>query len=317
MVMYLARRLLVSVPVLLLIGIFSFSLVHFMPGDAASTIAGESASAEQIEAIREEMGLNESLLTQFSVWVGNVLTGDLGTSYAYGTPVVSLITQSLEVTVSLVLLGFLVAAFAGALLGTAAGMSYGKRLDSILSWFMGLLLAVPTYWIAMLLIIVFVFYVGLFNSTGYTSISSDFVGWLHSLALPVMAIAATSTADIARQVRSSVHDVAGNDFILSAKAYGLTRRSIAFKHIGRNVGIPVITISGVQIERLIGAAVVIEAIFALPGFGNLMITAVLQQDMPVVQAAVLIVGATVVVINTLTDMSYALINPSVRRRGRL
>lgn len=177
----------------------------------------------------------------------------------------------------------------------------------------GLLLAVPTYWIAMLLIIVFVFGVGGFNSTGYTSFRTDVGGWLHSLILPASAIAATSIADVARQVRSTVHTVSGTDFIQSAKALGLSRRSILFKHVGRNSGVSIVTICGIQIERLIGAAIVIEAIFALPGFGSMLLTSVLQQDLPVVQAAVLLVGAAVIVVNLLVDLSYALINPAIRR----
>lgn len=313
MIRYAVDRILTAIPLLLIVGLFAFLLVNLMPGDAASTIAGEGASAAQVESVREDLGLNQPMYAQFFDWVGGVVQGDFGTSFAYNTSVSYLIVQRLEVTISLVALGFVLTVVLGIALGVLSGRNVGNRIDKSVNMFSGLLLAVPTYWIAMLLIIVFVFGVGGFNSTGYTSFRTDVGGWLHSLILPASAIAATSIADVARQVRSTVHTVSGTDFIQSAKAFGLSRRSILFKHVGRNSGVSIVTICGIQIERLIGAAIVIEAIFALPGFGSMLLTSVLQQDLPVVQAAVLLVGAAVIVVNLLVDLSYALINPAIRR----
>lgn len=312
MLRYSVDKLITAVPLLVIVALGTFGLVFLMPGDAAVTIAGEGATADQIAAVRRDLSLDQPLLVQFSQWVQGVVVGDFGMSYSYNASVKYLIMQRIEVTISLVFVGLLIAAVVGVALGVFAGLKAGGVFDRITTTLVTLGLAAPTYWIAILFIIVFALQLGWFSATGYAPLSEGIGPWLLSVVLPASAIAITSIADISRQVRATVSGVLDRDFIRTARAMGVPRGHIIVRHIGRNSGIPAVTIVGLQVERLIGAAVVVEILFAMPGFGTLLLNAVLNQDLPVIQAAVLLVAVVVILTNLLVDLSYGLINPRVR-----
>lgn len=311
---YIIRRLLVAFPIILIVALITFGLVYLMPGDPAATMAGDGATAEQIAAVRTEMGLDRSFFVQFFDWTGSALTGDLGRSFHYGVPVIDLLGHRIGVTLSIVVVGMFFAILIGVPAGLIAGMRPGTKTDRFVTGFTTLGISVPSFWLAMILISIFAIELRWFNATGYTPITEGFGSWLYSMLLPGLAVASTSAADIARQTRSSVATIVGQDFIRTNRAMGVKGSSIRLRHVMRNAGIPVATVTGLQIERLIGGAVVIELLFAMPGIGELTLTSVQSQDIPSIQGVVILVAAVVIVTNLIVDLSYAWINPKLRKR---
>lgn len=312
MLRYALDRIITAVPVLLLVALGTFLLVFLMPGDPATTIAGDGASREQIEIIRQDLGLDQPIHLQFWAWLQGLAIGDFGTSYSYSASVSFLIAQRFEVTLSLVVVGFVIAIVVGTVLGVVSGLRIGGPIDRVITVFTTVGMAAPTYWIAILFIIVFSLMLGWVDATGYTRFSEGFIPWLQSIILPSTAIAVTSIADVSRQVRSTVSSVREQDFVRTMAAMGVSYPRIVVRHIGRNSGVATVTIAGLQVERLIGAAVVVELLFAMPGFGSLLLNAVLTQDLPVIQTAVLLVATVVIATNLIVDLSYGLINPRIR-----
>lgn len=311
---YIIRRLLVAFPIILIVALITFGLVYLMPGDPAATMAGDGATAEQIAAVRTEMGLDRSFFVQFFDWTGSALSGDLGRSFHYGVPVTDLLGHRIGVTLSIVVVGMFFAILIGVPAGLIAGMRPGTKTDRIVTGITTLGISVPSFWLAMILISIFAIELRWFNATGFTPITESFGGWFYSMLLPGLAVASTSAADIARQTRSSVATVVGQDFIRTNRAMGVKGSSIRMRHVMRNAGIPVATVTGLQIERLIGGAVVIELLFAMPGIGELTLTSVQSQDIPSIQGVVILVAAVVIVTNLIVDLSYAWINPKLRKR---
>lgn len=314
MIGYAIRRLLVAFPIIVIVALITFGLVYLMPGDPAATMAGDGATAEQIAAVRTEMGLDRPFFIQFFDWGGSALSGDLGRSFHYGVPVTELLSHRIGVTVSIIVVGLFFAILIGIPAGLIAGMRPGSATDRIVTGLTTLGISVPAFWLAMVMISIFAIELGWFNATGYTPISEGFGGWLYSMLLPGLAVAATSAADIARQTRSSVVTVVGQDFIRTNRAMGVKSASITMRHVLRNAGISIATITGLQIERLLGAAVVVELLFAMPGIGDLALTSVQSQDIPAIQGVVILVASIVIVTNLVVDLSYAWINPKLRKR---
>lgn len=314
MIGYIIRRLLVALPIILIVACITFGLVYLMPGDPAATMAGDGATAEQIAAVRTEMGLDRSFFVQFFDWTGSALTGDLGRSFHYGVPVTDLLGHRLSVTLSILVVGLVFSILIGVPAGLIAGMRPGTKTDRIVTGFTTLGISVPSFWLAMVLISIFAIELRWFNATGYTPITEGFGPWFYSMLLPGLAVASTSAADIARQTRSSVATVVGQDFIRTNRAMGVKGTSIRLRHVLRNAGVPIATVTGLQVERLIGGAVIIELLFAMPGIGELTLTSVQSQDIPSIQGVVILVAAVVIVTNLIVDLSYAWINPKLRKR---
>lgn len=311
---YVVRRLLVAVPLVAIVALLTFGLVHMMPGDSAAQIAGDGATAEEIEAVRTELGLDRNFFVQFGDWIWSALQGDLGHSFFYGQPVSTVLGHRIGVTTSIVIVGLIMALIIGIPAGILAGMRPGSITDRVVTFLTTLGLAIPAFWLAIMLIAFFAIQMGWFRATGYTPISEGFGSWLGSMILPSAAVAATSAADVARQTRSSVATVIGQDYIRTTRAMGVKPRSITMLHVLRNAGVPVITIAGLQVERLLGAAVVVELLFAMPGIGQMALTAVQSQDIPAIQGVVILIAIIVIVVNLLVDLSYAWINPRLRKR---
>lgn len=313
MIGYAFRRLLVTVPLVAIVACLTFGLVYLMPGDPAATIAGDGATTAEIAKVRHQLGLDRSFFVQFGHWVVAAGHGDLGTSFQFNVPVTSLLGQRFGVTASIVVVGLVFSVLIGVPAGLVAGLRPGSITDRVVTFITTLGISVPAFWLAMMLIGLFAIRLDLFNATGYTSISKGLWPWFYSMILPGAAVAATSAADIARQTRSSVATVVGMDHVRTSRAMGLRRRSINLKHVLRNSGVPVATVAGLQVERLIGAAVVVELLFAMPGIGDLTLNAVLSQDIPTIQGVVIVIGTVVILANLVVDLSYAWINPRLRK----
>ena len=310
---YALRRVLVTIPLVAIVACLTFGLVYLMPGDPAATIAGDGATAADIAKIQHELGFDRSFFVQFGDWMASAVQGDLGNSFMFNVPVTDLLGQRFGVTTSIVVVGLVFSVLIGIPAGLIAGLRPGSMTDRVVTFITTLGISVPAFWLAMLLIGLFAISLGMFNATGYTPISEGVWPWFYSMILPGVAVAATSAADIARQTRSSVATVVGMDHVRTSRAMGLRARSINLKHVLRNSGVPVITVAGLQVERLIGAAVVVELLFAMPGIGDLTLNAVLSQDIPTIQGVVILIATVVILVNLLVDMSYAWINPRLRK----
>lgn len=309
---FILSRLLATIPLLLALSLLIFLMIHLIPGSAAAVILGEAAAPEHVAALEAELGLNDPLYIQYARWMGRALQGDLGNSLINGRPVVAAISARLPVTLSLAAGGLSVGLLLGLTTGIIAGTHPGSLLDRLSVMLASLGLAVPTFWLALLLAAGFAVELDWFPAIGYTPFRESPLGWLHSLVLPALALGLPSSALIARQMRSSLRSVMQMPYIRAARATGVDGRHLISRHALRNALIPVMTIIGFELTRLIGGAFLVEQVFALPGMGSLVITAVLERDLPLVQGVVLVTAALVVLINLLVDISYGWLNPRVR-----
>lgn len=313
MAKYALKRILVALPLLFVVSIGAFGLVYMVPGDSAAVVAGESASRERIAEVREQLGLNDSFFEQYWRWLTDALGGDFGTSIVHGQPVVDIILDRSGVTFSLVVVGLILSVLIGIPAGVAAGARAGSRTDRVITALTTLGIAIPAFWLAMLLVIVFAISLRIFDATGYTPLSEDPLGWLYSMALPGLAIAAASAADIARQTRASMADSMQLDHIRTGYAMGFTRRSVVYRHALRHAGPPIATVVGLQVERLLGAVVVVEIVFAMPGLGTFLVNSAQSQDVPVIQGIIMLIAIIVILVNLIVDLSYAWISPRLRK----
>ncbi|MCB1298212.1 MAG: ABC transporter permease [Microthrixaceae bacterium] len=313
MLIFILKRILAAIPVLFIVTLIAFSLIYMIPGDAAIVAAGENASQERIEQVREQMGLNRPAIVQYFVWIGDLLTGNLGVSLISGHTNAEMIANALPVTVSLALIALTWSLIAGVLIGTFAGLNRDSWIDRTLTALTTFGLAVPTFWIGLILVVTFALQFRMFPATGFTPITEGVGPWLSHLVLPALALGTTTAAEIARQTRAGMIDVLEQDYIRTATAKGLPRWIVVGKHTTKNAAIPVVTVFGLQAAALIGGSVIIEQVFAMPGLGSLALRSIIERDFPVIQAFVVVVTLFVLVINLLVDISYAYFNPKVRQ----
>ena len=283
-----------------------------VPGDPAVTAAGQDATAEQIAATRERLGLDHSILVQFFHWFGNVLTGDLGTSLQGAGSVSQLIVDRFPATASLALLSIVLSVVIGVPAGVVAATHRGRAIDRIVTLVSSAGIAVPSFWLGLVLVIVFSLSTHLLPSSGYVPFTTNPAEWFRYIIMPAATLAAASTAEIARQVRGSMIDVLEQDYIRTATAKGMLPRTVLLKHALKNSGVPAMTMVGLQVTFLLGGSVIVEQIFGIPGIGALSITAVLQRDIPVIQGVVLVAALAVLIVNFFVDLSYRYFNPKVR-----
>ncbi|MCW0213496.1 MAG: ABC transporter permease [Pseudonocardia sp.] len=314
MVTIVGRRIVAIVPVLLIVSFLTFSLTYLVPGDAASVAAGDNASAEQIELVRQQLGLDRPFLVQYASWLWHVVQGGLGTSLLSSRSVLTSLTEALPVTLSLTLLSMLFAVVVGLLLGLVAGLRPGSAVDRIATTVASLGISMPSFWLALILVNIVAIQLGLAPVAGYISIAEGgLAGWFQHLLLPAVALGTITAAEVTRQTRAGVVDVSEQDYIRTAVAKGMPTRLVVVKHILKNAAIPVVTVLGLQFGALVGGAIVIERIFGLPGLGTLAIDSVLNQDFPVVQGLVLMITLFVLLVSFLVDTSYLYFNPKVRQ----
>ena len=310
--LYLIRRILAAIPILILVGLITFLLIHLTPGDPAAVVAGENASLEAIEAARHRLGLDQPFLLQFWHWLRAVSVGDLGTSFTSGRPVTDLIFDRMPITLSLTAGSTLIGVGLAVPLGVFAAIKRGSYLDRITIFGTSLGIAAPEFFIGLLLVLIVALNWGWLPATGYSPFAEDPVEYFRRLALPSLTLGLGVAAELARQVRGAMIDVLSRDYIQTARAKGLSTLSIIVKHGLKNASIPVVTVLGLQIRRLLGGAVIVEQIFAMNGVGSLAVRAVFLRDLPVLLGVALSTAVVVLFVNLLVDMSYGYFDPKVR-----
>lgn len=310
---YIARRLLGIIPLLFLISFAVFALVLAVPGDPARTIAGGlDADESRVEEIRAELGLDDSLWQQYTRWLGDVLSGDLGTSLFNNRTVMSELTERFPVTLSVALGAVFFAALFGIPLGMWAGMRPGTFVDRAIGVGTSLGIALPDFFLATALVVVLAVQRDLLPSIGYTDFAVDPVDWARHLIMPWIALGVSAAASLARQVRGATMEVLESDYIRTARAKGLSERRVIGKHALKNALTPAMTVLGLQFAYLLGGTFIIESIFSLPGIGQYMLAAITSRDLPVIQGVVLLVAVIFVVTNLVVDVLYGVVNPKVR-----
>lgn len=306
------RRLGGSLLVLWLVSILTFLLVQLIPGDPAEVIAGENATVAEVARIRTELGLDKPVLEQYFNWFTGVLHGDLGHSLSTNRSVVSTIAEAAPATLVITTMALLVAVVIGVSAGVAAGLTQGSWVDRAVSTLATLGIAMPSFWLAMVLVSLFALTNPWLPATGYVDIREGFGVWLSHVVLPATALGLATAAELARHTRGCVADVLTRPYIRTARARGASGAWLVRKHILRNSAIPVVTVLGLQAGRLFGGVIVVEAVFGISGLGSLAINSVLQRNYPMIQGYVLLSAVIVVLINLIVDLAYGWINPKVR-----
>ncbi|GAA5230023.1 ABC transporter permease [Arthrobacter cryoconiti] len=315
MIRYILTKLWQSALTLVLSAVVVFLGVRLLPGDPARAMAGEDASPEQLAAMREQLGLDDSLPAQFMTFLSNLSRGDFGTSTRTGTPVIDLIATTLPVTLWLSAYAIAVAVLVGVLFGVIAERFRGRWPEWFTNGFALLGLSVPNFWLGILAILYLAVGLGWFPASGYVDVLSDPIKGLYYLTLPAVILGTSLAAVIMRQTRASMIETMNTDYVRTAKAKGLSGARVLTRYGLRNSLIVVVTIVGLQLGGLISGAVVTERIFALPGFGKLTLDAVFTRDYPVIEAVVLIITLSYIVINLSVDVLYSVINPRIRIGG--
>jgi peptide/nickel transport system permease protein len=312
MIVYILRRLGATLIVMAVVALFVFSLLFLTPGDPAAVIAGDVATADDIQRIRAKLGLNEPFLVQFGGWVGRLLHGDLGTSIFTNLPVTKLIGQRVQPTVSLTLLTLVVAVLIAVPVGVVAAAKAGTWIDRVVMGFSVLAFSVPVFVLAYLLIGLFAVRLEWLPVQGYRPLGEGLWPWLSHLILPSVALGTVYMAFIARITRAAMLDVLAQDYIRTANAKGLAPRAVLTHHALKNAGVPIITVIGIGIALLISGAIVTETVFAIPGIGRLTVDAILRRDYPIIQGVILLFSGVYVLINLLVDLSYRFFDPRIR-----
>ena len=309
---FIARRLVSTIPVLLFVAIFVFMLLRLTPGDPAAIIAGDNATSDQVAAIRAKLGLDEPLYTQFFIWSGKALAGDFGESFFFKKTVAELIAQRIEPTAMLALCTLLLAVAVAVPLGVLAAARQGGWVDRTVMGFSVLGFSVPVFVVGYLLIYLFAIQLGVLPVQGYKRIAEGFGDFIIRLILPSITLAVIYIALISRITRASVIETLGEDYIRTARAKGLSERTVLLRHALRNAAVPIITVIGIGIALLIGGVVVTESVYNIPGIGRLTVDAVLARDFPVIQVVILMFSFVYVLINLLVDIAYSFFDPRIR-----
>lgn len=315
MLRYTLKRLLSLSLSLLVASIVIFLAIEVVPGDPASYMLGLNAQADTIAALREELGLNVSLFQRYVNWVSGMLTGNFGTSYTYRTPVVEMIGARIWISLPLALYALLLSMLIAFPAGILAASKRGSVADTLVMGITQLGVAIPNFWFAMLMVLVFAINLRWFSAGGFPGWDSGFWVAMKALTLPAVSLALPQASILARVMRSALLDTLGEDFVRSARAKGLNRRQALWRHALRNAMIPVLTIIGLQFSFLLAGAIIIENVFFLPGLGRLVFQSISQRDLIVVESVVMLLVFAVVVVNFTVDIAYALVDPRLRRRS--
>lgn len=312
MLKFMSLRVLLAIPTLLFASFLTLFLIQLMPGNPALTILGLNATPEQVEALNEELGVNQPFIQQLGSWLGSLLQGDLGTSIFTNQPVIQALLLRAPVTVSLAVCATLLVGVAGIAIGAVAALR-GGMTDRVVVASSVALSAIPNFWLGLILVLVFAIWLPLFPATGYTPLFESPINWARGLTLGVIAIAVGSIASVARQTRSAMLEVLAKDYIRTLRAAGVPRWSIVLKHALRNAAVTVVPTIGIQFIGILSGAIVVEQVFAFSGLGQLTVTAVQQHDYPVIQGVVLFTTMLVVLANLVVDALAYTLNPRLRR----
>ncbi|MBO3682264.1 ABC transporter permease [Streptomyces sp. NEAU-YJ-81] len=305
------RRLASAVPIMAIVATLTFLLVQLVPGDPASFLLGTGATADEVASLRASLGLDRPKLVQYGDWIGGLFQGDLGVSLVSNQTVADALGSALPVTVSVALLATVFTLLVGVTLGTVAAVR-GGVVDRAVMWGASIGMAVPSFWLAGVLVLAFAIRLPVLPATGYVAFTTSPGEWLSHLVLPMVAVGLAGMGPVAFQTRAGVVDQLSRDYVRTLTANGLSRRRIVFRHVLRNASGPVVTVLSLGFVFALGGVMVIEAIFNLPGVGTLMLSSIRQQDLPIVQGAVLAFSLIIVAVNLLTDVVAAALNPRIR-----
>ena len=309
---YLVRRILATIPVMGVVAVIVFLLLHLAPGDPATLIAGDFATAEDIARIGKQLGLDRPLPVQFVGWVGQILQGELGTSIFSQLPVSRLIRQRLEPTLVLSMTTLVIAVILAVPVGVLAAWRARTWIDRVVMGFAVCGLSVPVFVLGYLLIYFFAIRLGWLPVQGYVSLTQGLWPCLRSIVLPSLALGSIYMALIARITRASLLEVLQEDYVRTAHAKGLSTLTVVVTHALRNASIPIVTIIGVGLTLLIGGVVITESVFAIPGIGRLTVDAILRRDYPIIQAVILLSSGVYVLVNLVIDLVYTVLDPRIR-----
>ena len=309
---YVGRRFLASIPVVLFVAIVTFSLLYLTPGDPAEVLAGDDATAEDVARIRENLGLNRPYPVRLGIFLGNTLTGDLGTSVFSGQKVSALIADRFEPTLSLAIFATIIAISMGLPLGVIAAWKANTWIDRSIMVYAVIGLALPPFFMGFLMVWAIGLQLRLFPVAGYAPLTEGVGDYFNYLFLPAVAASNTFMALIIRMTRSSVLEVLKQDYIRTARAKGLSETLVLFRHGVRNAALPILTVIGFGVAYLITGLVVVESVFAVPGLGRLLVDAIARRDYPVIQGVVLVISTAYVLVNLSVDLLYAYFDPRIK-----
>ncbi len=316
MTLFILKRFATFVATLLAASVLVFAVLDVLPGNAAELMLGESATPESLKALSAKLGLDQPPLTRYAVWIKGLAHGDMGTSLSYDTPVLELVQQRLAVTLPLALMAMALTTVLALALGIYAASHHNRIGDVGVMGLSQLGIAIPNFWFAILLILLFAVKLQWFSAGGFPGWTEDDGGgaWegFKALVLPAVALAVVQAAILARITRSAVLDVLREDFVRTARAKGLSQRQVLWRHVLRNAFVPVLTVMGLQFASLLAGTVVIEYVFSLPGLGRLVFQAIANRDLVVVRNVVLLLAAAVILVNFVVDVLYAVVDPRLR-----
>ena len=309
---YILKRILALIPIMFIVGIFVFFIIHLIPGNPAAMMLGPEATQEEIDTFSRSMGLDRPIPIQFVEWISNVVRGDFGTSLFFqGQQVTKVVFEHFKVTLTLTTLGIILAIIFGIITGVIAAINHNNLLDRIIMVITSAGVSIPNFWLGLMLVLFFAIRLSILPPAGFKPLSAGLGESLRYLILPAITLAFGQTSLIARMTRSNMLEVLRSDYVRTAKAKGLSELMVNYKHALKNVLIPVITIIGLSFANLMGGAVVTEQIFNIPGVGRLLIKSVFTRDYPVIEGIVLYIAAMWVIINLVTDVLYVIIDPRI------
>lgn len=307
------RRIAWSIPVVFIVSLVVFSLIHLAPGDPATAmVGGDDVDPETVERAREQLGLNDPLHEQYWRLISGLFVGDLGTSIMGSEDVANSILFRLPISVTLAAGGLFVALLIALPTGILAAVKEGGKVDRLVTFFATLGISTPPFFVGLLLVLAFAVHLGWLPATGYVRPTEDLMGWMRAMILPSISLGLAPAAEIARHLRGAMRDVLRQDYVRTAVAKGHRQFVVVGKHALKNAAVPVITVIGLQLGSLISGSVVIESVFAIPGMGALLIRSVVLQDFPMIQGIMVVVVLLILIVNLLVDISYGALNPKVR-----
>ena len=312
MVSAIVKKILWSIPLLLLVSMIMFGVIHMLPGNAALVMLGDAGgSAEQVQKLEESMGLTDPLYVQYFHWISNFVKGDMGTSYLTSQPVAKRIVERLPVTLELIVCSVVLAVIIGIPIGILCAVKRNKLVDYIMSTIAMIGVAMPQFWLGILFVLLFSVDLGWLPASGYVTCATNPMRHIQSMIMPSVTLALSLAAPIIRQTRSAMLDTLSQDYIMTAKAKGQNSVGIFVKHALRNALVPVITAITSQINGMIGGVFVIETLFLMPGMGKSMVDAIFQRDYPIIMGIAMVVVSCIVLINLITDIIYIFIDPRI------
>ena len=299
-------------PVVLIVAVITFSLIHIVPGDAAVILGGETATAEDLEKIRKSLGLDKPLVQQFLIWSGNVLRGDLGVSPGSRFKVSLLIKQRIEPTLSIGVYALVVKMLVAIPLGVLAAWKANTWIDRTSMILAVLSFSIPVFWLEYNMIFLFAVNLGWMPAIGYEPISGGIASWFKSITMPSIAVGLVAAGLTSRVTRSTMLEILNDDYVRTARAKGLAERVVLLRHALRNAAVPILTIIGLGLASMIGGLIVTEQVFAIPGMGRLVVDSISKRDYPIIQGIFLIIALFAVAVNLIIDLTYVYFDPRIR-----